>query len=325
MNLQQLRYLVATADEGTMTRAAAALHIAQPALSRAVRALEREIGVTVFERKGRGVTITRPGREVVRIARRVIADVDRLAAVGAHETLQVSAIAGQARELGSPAVARFVTQERARVALDVVDTVDEAVDSVRDNRSHLGIVELPAPSDLAAISLGWQELVLVHPADWDLPDPLPIHELSGVPLVAPPADTWRHDAMERGLRAAGVDLTITAETGERDVLIGLVQLGAGAWFTYGRQAEAAVAGGAGLVHLAPMPVREIGVVHTGRPDAAARTFIDIVVKEAEELLIPVGDPRLADATWISGSTPLGTAPPSTSVRWAGPSGRPPKR
>jgi hypothetical protein len=120
--------------------------------------------------------------------------------------------------------------------------------------------------------------------------------------------------MERGLRAAGVDLTITAETGERDVLIGLVQQGAGAWFTYGRQAEAAVAGGAGLVHLAPMPVREIGVVHSGRPDDAARTFIDIIVKEAEHLLIPVGDARLATATWISGSTPLGTAPPSTSVR-----------
>jgi LysR family cyn operon transcriptional activator len=325
MNLQQLRYLVATADEGTMTRAAAVLHVAQPALSRAVRALEREIGVTVFEREGRGVTITRQGREVVRIARRILADVERLAAVGAHETLQVCAIAGQARELGSPAVARFVTEERARVALDVVDTSDEVVDSVRDARSHLGIVELPVPTDLTAVSLGWQELVLVHPADWNLPDPLPIQDLSGLPLVSPPADTWRHDAMERGLRAAGIDPTITAETGERDVLIGLVQQGAGAWFSYGRQAESAVAGGAGLVHLAPMPVREIGVVHTGLPDDTARTFIDIVVKEAEDLLIPVGDPRLADASWIGGSTPLGTVPPSTSVRPPGPPGRPPER
>lgn len=320
MNLHQLRYLVATADEGTMTRAAAAMHVAQPALSRAVRALEREIGVRVFEREGRGVTITRQGREVVRIARRILADVDRLAAVGAHETLRVCAIAGQARELGSPAVARFVTEARARVALDVVDTADEVVDSVRDGRSHLGIVELPAPTDLTAISLGWQELVLVHPAGWDVPDPLSIQDLSGLPLVSPPADTWRHAAMERGLRAAGVDPTITAETSERDVLIGLVQQGAGAWFTYGRQAQAAVAGGAGLAHIVPMPVREIGVVHAGRPHDAARAFIDIVVQEAEDLLIPVGDPRLATATWISGSMPLGTAPPSTSVRPPAPRG-----
>ena len=65
MNLQQLRYVAATADEGTMTRAAAALHVAQPALSRAVRALEAEIEVAVFERDGRGVRVTRQGREVV--------------------------------------------------------------------------------------------------------------------------------------------------------------------------------------------------------------------------------------------------------------------
>ena len=51
MNLQQLRYLIATADEGTMTRAAESLHVAQPALSRAIRGFEAEIGITVFERK----------------------------------------------------------------------------------------------------------------------------------------------------------------------------------------------------------------------------------------------------------------------------------
>src|SRR5690606_23931705 len=60
MNLQQLRYLVATADEGTMTRAAAALHVAQPALSRGIGGVEAELGITAFERRGRGVTLT-PG------------------------------------------------------------------------------------------------------------------------------------------------------------------------------------------------------------------------------------------------------------------------
>jgi LysR family transcriptional regulator, cyn operon transcriptional activator len=313
MNLQQLRYLVATADEGTMTRAAEALHVAQPALSRAVRAVESEIGVTVFERTGRGVRITRQGREVVGIARRILSDLDRLAAVGASETLRVCAISGQAREIGSPAVARYVAQRRGRVALDVVDTPDEVVDNVRDGRAQLGIVDLPAPTDLTAISLGWQELVLVHPPAWTLPDPLPVTELSGLPLVAPASDDWRHEALERNLRAAGVDPAIAAETTERDVLIGLVQQGAGAWFSYGRQAQAAVAGGAGVVHLTPMPVREVGIVNLGQSADAAQVFIDMATEEAAPLLIPAGDPRLADATWISGDAMLGTSPPSTSV------------
>src|SRR5690606_25076085 len=91
MNLQQLRYVVSTADEGTMTHAAAANHVAQPALSRAIRALEAELGVTVFDRKGRGVRLTGDGAEVVAIARRILADVDRLGAVGQKQVLRVCA------------------------------------------------------------------------------------------------------------------------------------------------------------------------------------------------------------------------------------------
>ena len=72
MNLQQLRYLVAAVDHGTMTSAAAAMHVSQPALTRSVRSLEREIGVPLFERVGRGVRLTPAGREVVQSAYRII-------------------------------------------------------------------------------------------------------------------------------------------------------------------------------------------------------------------------------------------------------------
>lgn len=313
MNLQQLRYVVATADAGTMTRAAELLHVAQPALSRAVRALESELGVTVFERKGRGVRLTRRGRDVVAIARRILADVDRLGAIAAGETLRVCASSGQAREIGSPTVARYVALDRGRVALNTVDSSDEVVRSVREGSAQLGLLELPAPRDLAAVSLGWQEILLVHPGDWDLPDPVEVKDLSGIPLLSPTSDNWRHETMDRHLRAAGIEPMIAAETSERDVLIGLVQQGVGAWFTYGRQAEAAVSGGAGVVHLSPAPVREVGIIHLGDIDPSAREFVDLALAEAKQLLIPVGDPRLADATWVSGSAALGTAPPSTSI------------
>src|SRR5690606_13280851 len=106
MNLQHLRYLVATADEGTMTRAAAALHVAQPALSRGIRGLEVALGITAFERRGRGVTLTPEGAEAVAIARRVLAEVDRLTAIG---RLRVCSVRGQATEIASPVIARLVT------------------------------------------------------------------------------------------------------------------------------------------------------------------------------------------------------------------------
>ena len=62
---------------------------------------------------------------------------------------------------------------------------------------------------------------------------------------------------------------------ERELLVGLVQDGAGAWFSYGRQAQAAVDGGAGLVHLDPPLVREVGIISLGEPDGVAATFIDM--------------------------------------------------
>jgi LysR family cyn operon transcriptional activator len=314
MNLQQLRYLVTTADEGTMTRAAEALHVAQPALSRAVRSLEGEIGVTVFERKGRGVKVTRQGHDVIAVARRILAEVDRLVSLGQHEVLRVCAITGQAREIGSPTIAGFVTGGHGRAALDVVDTAKAVVDEVRDGRAILGIIDLPAPPDLWVTSLGWQEMVLVHPPDWVLDDPLDISALSDLPLLSPGSDNWRHAALETNLRSMGVDPIITAETTERDLLTGLVVQGAGAWFSYGRQADAAVAGGAGLVHLTPPAVREIGIVSSGEPGEAARTFIEIARAETATSLLPIGDPTLEHATWFSGADILGTSAPPTSVR-----------
>ena len=318
MNLQQLRYLIATADEGTMTRAAEALHVAQPALSRAVRSLEAEIGVTVFERKGRGVRITPQGHEVIATARRILAEVDRLATLGHQQILRVSAVTGQAHEVGSPTIAGYVTGGHGRVALDVADTSDEVVDQVRDGRAHLGIIELPAPPDLWVTSLGWQEMVLLHPPDWTLDDPLDVQALASLPLLSPGSGNWRHVALETNLRTVGVTPNIAAETTERDLITDLVVQGAGAWFSYGRQAQAAVGAGAGLVHLSPRVVREIGIVAAVDPTDAAKDFVDIARVETESTLLPAGDPRLENATWISGGEILGSSPPPSSVRPAPP-------
>ena len=318
MNLQQLRYVVATADEGTMTQAAAVLHVAQPALSRAIRALEAEIDVAVFERDGRGVRVTRQGREVVALARRVLADVDRIASLNASTVLRVSAITAQAREIASAAVGRFVASGGGRVSLDVVDTPDEVADRVRDGRAQLGVLELPAPPGLQATSLGWQEIVMLHPPDWALPDPFDLTQLPEISLLAPEGDDWRRDRMMEGLRAAGIEPKIAAETNDRSLMVSLVQQGAGAWFSYGREAATAVKGGAGLVHLAPAPLREIGIVSSGNVEGVSADFVDAAKAEAADLLIPVGDPRLADGTWVTDAGSLGSVPATTVPRTAPP-------
>jgi LysR family transcriptional regulator, transcription activator of glutamate synthase operon len=76
MELRQLRYLVALAEELNFTRAAAAEHIAQPALSQQIRKLEDEVGVALVERTTRHVSLTEAGELLVVRARRILAELD---------------------------------------------------------------------------------------------------------------------------------------------------------------------------------------------------------------------------------------------------------
>ena len=105
MNLQQLRYVFEIARCGlNVSEAAAALHTSQPGVSKQVRLLEEELGVDVFVRQGKRLTaVTDPGREVLKIAERLLRDLDNLRNVGQEFG---------AEEAGTLAIATTHTQAR---------------------------------------------------------------------------------------------------------------------------------------------------------------------------------------------------------------------
>lgn len=76
MTLQQLRYVTAVADTGTISRAAQQFFIAQPSLTNAIRELEQELGLTIFHRTNRGVALTPEGEEFLGYARQVLAQTE---------------------------------------------------------------------------------------------------------------------------------------------------------------------------------------------------------------------------------------------------------
>ena len=71
MTLQHLRYVLAVSECGTMNRASERLNVAQPSLSTAIRALEEELGIKIFKRTARGVTVTENGEEFLVYARQL--------------------------------------------------------------------------------------------------------------------------------------------------------------------------------------------------------------------------------------------------------------
>ncbi len=103
MKLQQLRYLIQVAESGSFTKAATKLNMAQTALSRQIKLLEEDLGVTLFRRDGRGVEPTAAGSELVRRATALFTDLYemRQAVVGYRHTVEGDVTIGMMPLLGA--------------------------------------------------------------------------------------------------------------------------------------------------------------------------------------------------------------------------------
>ena len=78
MTLQQLQYVIAIVEHGSISETAKQLYVAQPTLSSAVRTLEEEFGILIFHRSARGIALTEDGREFLSYARQVVEQADLL-------------------------------------------------------------------------------------------------------------------------------------------------------------------------------------------------------------------------------------------------------
>lgn len=78
MNILYLKYAVEVADSGSMNKAAEKLYVAQPNLSRAIKELERDLGITVFERNKKGMTLTPDGERLIAYGRDVIRQINEV-------------------------------------------------------------------------------------------------------------------------------------------------------------------------------------------------------------------------------------------------------
>lgn len=198
MELRHLRYFVAVAEEQSFTRAAERLWIAQPGLSQQIRALECELGVTLFERLSRGVEVTDAGALFLDRTRAVLAAVDEAVAVGRDAGAGIIGnlrlgLGTQARSAVWPAVIAAFSTRRPDVQITVVEAQsDTLVRDLRDARLDAAIV-------LGPLLLPGMRSALLHES--------PVHV-----ALSPRHPLACHDR----LTAHDLDRQVVAVCGDRD-------------------------------------------------------------------------------------------------------------
>ena len=85
MNIVYLRYAVAVAKAGSLNKAAEELFIAQPNLSRAIKELEKELGIVIFDRNSKGITLTSDGERLISYGKKIIRQIDNLSLIHISE------------------------------------------------------------------------------------------------------------------------------------------------------------------------------------------------------------------------------------------------
>ena len=199
MDLRQLRYFLAVAEELHFTRAARRLGIAQASLSEQVRRLEDEIGAPLLGRTSRQVVLTPAGQLVRNRARHVLADVDdtlrsaRDVAAGRLGELRVGAV-GAALTHTVPAVLRALRAQAPSLTVRISQLSTTAqLHALADRRLDVGLVRGPAHNPGVHVEpLLHEPLVAVLPHDHPLASriDLDLPDLAGEPLVLwPRADS----------------------------------------------------------------------------------------------------------------------------------------
>jgi DNA-binding transcriptional LysR family regulator len=238
MDLTHLQSFLRVAEAGSVTRAAEALHLTQPAVTQHVRALERELGIPLFDRTGRGVRLTAAGEALRRYAQRtlalldecreVIADLHTGAAgrlvLGAGVTTSIFHLPGWLRAFRElyPGIDVVVRTGRSREVAALA--LERAID--------LGLITSPVEHpELRVVGLYEEEIVLVAPPGDPLADrDIGAEDLAEAALILFPHGTGFREYLDRVLAAAGISARVKMESDSVEAIKSFVAVGLGVAF-----------------------------------------------------------------------------------------------
>jgi DNA-binding transcriptional LysR family regulator len=192
VSMRALECLVAVLEQGSLTKAAAVLHMSQPALSHQIAAMEKELGTPVIERLPRGVRPTAAGLAVAAEARTALAAADRAmlagrrVAAGAGGRIRIACVETMTAWVLVP-VLRSWRRRVPDVELDLKEytSADRMLDVLQAGGADISVGPRPTRADEHAEVLGQEEIVVVAAPEhrFGQLDAVPLAELSAEPLV----------------------------------------------------------------------------------------------------------------------------------------------
>ncbi|WP_197374258.1 LysR family transcriptional regulator [Mycolicibacterium baixiangningiae] len=271
MDVRQLKYFLAVVDNGGFSRAAEQLLVAQPSLSQAISGFERELGLPLFHRVGRGVVLSEAGRALVGPARVVLRDVDEaLATMRAFKGLRGGRV--DLITMPSPGMEPLTTivTAFARAHPDVTVNVEagftpeEVLASVRAGSCEIGVLGSADPTraaDLDVVELESQALVLISGPDEDISDEPTVRrdQLSGCRLIVSQRGSLMRALVDEVL-AEGIEVTIAAEIAHRTSILPMVLNGIGRAVMPSSWTQSACRAGARVQRIVPESYLHVAAV-----------------------------------------------------------------
>ncbi|GLB69498.1 LysR family transcriptional regulator [Arthrobacter mangrovi] len=289
MDRRQLEIFLSVVENESISRAAEALHLAQPSVSQAIKQLEREVRGELFLRSTRGVRPTAAGEALIEPARQVLRDLS----VALESVGHVLGLRGGTLDIVSvPALAidplaSFVGSYRRSfpdVQVRVIDPPDvsDAPAYVRSGRCEIGLVEDMTPEpELCIHELAGQEIVLVLPPGAAVGSgPVSWEDLSLFEFVtSPPGRSVSRSKLEQIFSRTGKQLRVCVESDHRTAIADFVMAGAGAALLRRPISEPLAAQGARVRPLNPPLLHQVTLVHRRRSlSPAARAFVGLATK-----------------------------------------------
>ncbi len=301
---RQLKTFVLLANLLNFHKAAQALHVTQPTLSKQLKELEETIGVRLFERNTRNVALTRDGQKLLDVATRLTmqyeAGLNEFEQCVRHRThrVAIAALPTLAATL-LPGLIRQLLADYPEAKISVHDLVaDEALGLLRSQRVDMAVTaNIERPADLCYTEIFREPFVVLH--GHDMPCEMRVWDtkaLSRLPIISMPAGTSTRELVEARFKVDGCVFSPAFALRDLNTIARFAQAGCGVALLPLSAAEPFVNDGLLIQPMEEAPTRSIGIFtrrEGEQPALAARVMRDLRILGSARSSTPPGGQHLA--------------------------------